>query len=220
MKAGNARYIDVKDLPHEIGLFPLDGVLLLPSGYLPLNVFEPRYLELVEDAMRGNRLIGIIQPVPDSGNIEKPDLYKKGCIGRITSYAETSDGRLMIGLQGVCRFKLEKEILNDKPYRIAKISIVADDLKEQDSSNQINREELLNTFKKFLEAHEMEADWDSILQAPTESLVNALSIIAPFGTAEKQVLLEAPDIRARAATLIALTERSLMEHNGDGKPLN
>lgn len=220
MKAGNAHYIDIKDLPHEIGLFPLDGVLLLPSGYLPLNVFEPRYLELVEDAMRGNRLIGIIQPVPDSGNIEKPDLYKKGCIGRITSYAETSDGRLMIGLQGVCRFKLEKEILNDKPYRIAKISIVADDLKEQDSSNQINREELLNTFEKFLEAHEMEADWDSILQAPTESLVNALSIIAPFGTAEKQALLEAPDIRARAATLIALTERSLMEHSGDGKPLN
>lgn len=220
MKAGNAHYIDINDLPHEIGLFPLDGVLLLPNGYLPLNVFEPRYLELVEDAMRSNRLIGIIQPVPESENADKPDLYKKGCIGRITSYAETGDGRLMIGLQGVCRFRLEKEIASDKPYRIAKISIVGDDLKEQDSSDKINREELLNTFEKFLEAHEMEADWDSILQAPTESLVNALSIIAPFGTAEKQALLEAPDIGARAATLIALTERSLMEHDGDRQPLN
>lgn len=220
MKAGNAHYINVKDLPHEIGLFPLDGVLLLPNGYLPLNVFEPRYLELVEDAMRGNRLIGIIQPVPDSKDADKPDLYKKGCIGRITSYAETGDGRLMIGLQGVCRFKLESEVLTDKPYRIAKISVAADDLKERDLSDKINREELLNTFEKFLEAHEMEADWDSILQAPTESLVNALSIIAPFGTAEKQALLEAPDIVERAATLIALTERSLMEHDGEGKPLN
>ena len=221
MKAGNAHYIQVKDLPDEIGLFPLEGVLLLPNGYLPLNVFEPRYLELVEDAIKGNRLIGIIQPEPESNNAEKPELYKTGCIGRITSFAETGDGRLMIGLQGVCRFKLQKEITSDKPYRIAKISVDESDLVEQpDAGDKINREELLDTFEKFLDAHEMEADWDSIMQAPTESLVNALAIMAPFGTAEKQALLEAPDIVARAATLVALTERSLMEHSGDDKPLN
>lgn len=220
MKAGNAHYIHDRDLPAEIGLFPLDGVLLLPNGYLPLNVFEPRYLELVEDVMRGNRLIGIIQPVFEIQNSKLPELYKTGCIGRITSYNETGDGHLMIGLQGVCRFNLDREITSDKPYRIARIKSDVDDLSEKDDSEKVNREELLNTFEHFLEVHEMEADWDSIMQAPTESLVNALSIIAPFGTAEKQALLEAPDIIARAETLIALTERCLMEHDSSERPLN
>lgn len=219
-KAGNAHYIHASDLPNEIGLFPLDGVLLLPSGYLPLNVFEPRYLELIEHAMKGHRLIGIIQPVFEFPDIDFPELYKTGCIGRITSYNETGDGRLMIGLQGICRFKVDSEVKTSEPYRIARIKIDVDDLNETDDSEKVNRQELLDTFEHFLEVHELEADWDSIIQAPTESLVNALSIIAPFGTAEKQALLEAPDIVARAETLIALTERSLMEHESNDKPLN
>lgn len=218
MKAGNAHYNHLGDLPKYVALFPLEGVLLLPGGYLPLNVFEPRYLEMIEDTMQGNRILGIIQPLPTIMNDKKPQLYKTGCLGRITSYSETGDGRIMIGLQGICRFTFLTENLTDKPYRIAKVQPEEDDLVERNDESKVDREGLLDTFENFLEAHEMEADWDSIMQAPTETLVNALSIIAPFGTAEKQALLEAPDIGTRAQTLIALTERSLMTRDDSEKP--
>lgn len=218
MKAGNAHYTGSQDLPDQVALFPLEGVLLLPGGYLPLNVFEPRYLEMIEDAMGGNRLIGIIQPL--SGDEPKPELYKIGCLGRISSYSETGDGRIMIGLQGICRFSLTGELATQTPYRIATIKPDPSDLVEPEDFDLVDREDLLNTFEEFLDANEMEADWDSIMQAPTQTLVNALSIVAPFGPAEKQALLEAPDIATRAETLIALTERSLMMQTGDDTVLN
>lgn len=218
MKAGNAHYTKLTDLPGEVALFPLEGVLLLPNGYLPLNVFEERYLEMVEDTMKGNRIIGIIQPHPEAQTDKKPELFKIGCLGRITNYSETGDGRLTIGLQGICRFTFVEECATDKPYRIAKIHPFEKDLVAQKDDGRVDRESLLNTFESFLEAHEMEADWGSIMQAPTTTLVNALSIVAPFGIAEKQALLEAEDTFTRAQTLIALTERALMFADNEEKP--
>ncbi|EJF89358.1 LON peptidase substrate-binding domain-containing protein [Bartonella tamiae] len=221
MKSGNAHYNSVTDLPEEIALFPLEGVVLLPGGYLPLTVFEPRYLEMVEDVMSHNKLIGIIQPLEENTiDEQKPQLFATGCIGRITTYSENGDGRLLIGLQGVCRFQLLKERDTQKSYRIAKILPEIYDLFDRENGDDINREELLSTFEEFLHANQLDADWDSITEAPTQTLVNALSIIAPFGAAEKQALLEAPDVKTRAQTLIALTERSLMVQNGDDIALN
>jgi len=214
MKAGNAKYISATDLPERIAIFPLQSVLILPGGYLSLNVFEPRYLQLVEDAIAGNRLIGIIQILPEQKSKTLPDLYVMGCIARIVSFSETGDGRLAISLQGVCRFKRIGEITTTKPYRVLKIAPQLNDLLESEDKDNSYRETLLTAFSDYLEAHELEADWESIVQASSETLVNALSISAPFGTAEKQALLEAPDLKSRAEILIALAERSILAQDG------
>lgn len=214
MQAGNSKYISATDLPDHIAIFPLPSVLILPGGYLSLNVFESRYLELVEDAIAGNRLIGIIQLLPEQRNKSLPDLYLMGCIARIVSFSETGDGSLAISLQGICRFKRIEEITTTKPYRLLKIAPQLNDLNDSRDQDNSYRETLLNAFSDYLEAHELEADWESIVQASSETLVNALSISAPFGTAEKQALLEAPNIKARAEILIALAERSILAQDG------
>ncbi|WP_336294581.1 LON peptidase substrate-binding domain-containing protein [Bartonella sp. CB169] len=220
MKAGNIHYNCENDLPKQIALFPLEGALLLPGSFLSLNIFEPEALEMVENVMVSNRLLGIIQPLSSGTERFSTQLYKIGCIGRITNYNETGNGQLFIILQGVCRFTLEQELMNTKSYRTALIRSNTKDLQEPDIAESINRESLLNIVEKYLAIHEMEYNWNSIIQAPTPLLVNAFSTLIPFTPAEKQALLEAPDIGSRAQTLLALTERSLMKQTGADYRLN
>ncbi|WP_208436467.1 LON peptidase substrate-binding domain-containing protein, partial [Bartonella vinsonii] len=160
-------------------------------------------LEMVENVMISNRLLGIIQPLSSNTDRFTSPLYKIGCIGRITNYNETGNGQLFIILQGVCRFTLEQELVNAKPYRTALIRSNIEDLQEPDMVENINRENLLNIVEQYLVIHEIEYNWSSIIQAPTPLLVNAFSALIPFTPEEKQALLEAPDIGNRAQTLLA-----------------
>ena len=210
------------EVPNVVPVFPLPGALLLPRGELPLNIFEPRYLAMVEAALKGDRVIGMVQPRPDEEEAEAPHLSDVGCLGRLTAFQETGDGRYLITLTGVCRFRIAEEIAADTPYRQCRISIAefADDLTPQAGEEGVDRSRLLDMFRKYLDANGLETDWDSIDRASTETLVNALSMMSPYGTREKQALLEAPDLSTRAEVLIAVTEMALArDGGGDGSTL-
>jgi len=200
-------YHSVDDLPKTLGVFPLTGVLLLPRGQLPLNVFEPRYLALVDAAMSGNRLIGLIQPQDHEDKMLKPQLTAIGCAGRVTSYRETEDNRYLITLTGICRFKVESELAATTPFRQVQSDFApfAGDLVTADDSH-FPRERLLAALKDYLSKRDLKADWRSVMSAPAEILVNALAMLCPFEPAEKQALLEAPDWERRVSTLVALLE--------------
>jgi uncharacterized protein len=205
-------------------VFPLSGALLLPGAQLPLNIFEPRYLAMLDDAMSSNRLIGVIQPAlvdTKTGKGPVEDLCRVGCLGRITSFAETGDGRYVITLGGVCRFRLREELeQGHKPYRICRISAFLGDLQTGDQgAEEVDREALLKSFKAYLEANDLEADWSSVERASTESLVNSLSMMSPYGPAEKQALLEADNLKLRAETLIAITEIALARNSDEYGPV-
>jgi Lon protease-like protein len=199
------------DLPQKLPVFPLPGALLLPRADLPLNIFEPRYLEMVSNALSGERMIGIIQPKDDSDTAERPELMKVGCAGRITSYAETPDGRMLVTLTGVSRFSIKSELTVDTAYRqvVANFKPFAIDLVMDLGAAEVNRPALLTAFKDYLTANNMSADWSEINAASTEVLVNTLSLLAPYPASEKQALLEAPDLKTRADVLVALTEMAL-----------
>jgi uncharacterized protein len=205
MQVGNARYLKPADLPDSVPVFPLAGALLLPGGQLPLNIFEPRYLSMFDDAMSGNRLIGMVQPALTQP-ADTPHLSQVGCLGRITSFAETGDGRYIVSLTGICRFRLIQEASGPQPYRTFRIVPFVADLKSRDEEDAVNRAALLAAFKAYLEANKLEADWDSVERASNMTLVNSLAMMAPFEPAEKQALLEAPDLKTRAETFIAITE--------------
>lgn len=211
MKAGNHIYNSAGDIADIIPVFPLEGALLLPGSQLPLNLFESRYLEMIDHALASGRLIGMIQPQfsGDVGQKDKPNLCKTGCVGRITSYSETGDGRYVITLHGVARFTVLEELDVKTSFRQCKILPFEDDLAPATSAKDVDRAELLGALTLFLKANELEADWDDINGADNETLVNALSVMAPYGAAEKQALLEAPDLPSRAATLVAITELAL-----------
>lgn len=201
------RYVSPADLPDTIAIFPLAGALLLPRGQLPLNIFEPRYLAMVDDAMRGSRLIGMVQPRGAEASGQRVPIYDVGCVGRITSYSETDDARFLITLSGLCRYRIESELSTVTPYRQTRVHYedFRDDLTASGPAlPEGGREQLLSVLRDYLAAQEMRADWDSIERAPTEQLVNALATICPFEVSEKQALLEAPTLEARAETLIAL----------------
>jgi Lon protease-like protein len=211
VQAGNAHYRTAADLPDQAPLFPLEAALLLPGGRMPLNIFEPRYLEMIDAALAGSRLIGMVQPSLD-GKLNRdgePALCEVGCLGRITSFGETGDGRYVIALQGVCRFRLRGELAAATPFRRGEITVFAADLEEGQGGEEVDRAALLAVFRAYLEANELEADWNSVSRAENAMLVNALSMMAPYGPAEKQALLEAPDLKTRAETLIAITEMAL-----------
>ena len=204
-----------------IPLFPLAGALLLPAGDMPLNIFEPRYLAMVEDAMKGDRMIGMIQPRFDGNDVtdesgENSDLCDVGCLGRITAFQETGDGRIIVNLSGISRFRVMEELEGVNGYRRARVAGFAVDLADStEAASAVDRDALLRTFRQFLEVNDMEADWDGVREADTETLVNTLSMMSPYGPAEKQALLEAVDLKTRAETLIAITEISLAREVGD-----
>jgi uncharacterized protein len=204
-------YNKPSDLPETLPVFPLAGALLLPRADLPLNIFEQRYLEMFSDAMSGDRVIGMIQPQEDTETGESSKLMKIGCAGRITSYTETPDGRMLITLTGVSRFSVSKELNTATPYRQVKANFkpYAVDLVMDKGASEVNRPALMTAFKDYLNANNMSADWTEINAASTEVLVNTLSLLAPYPANEKQALLEAPDLKTRAEVLVALTEMAL-----------
>jgi Lon protease-like protein len=218
----NAEYRGPADLPKVIPVFPLPGALLLPRGQMPLNIFEPRYLQMVDDAFRdGHRLIGMIQPdVTHSQSSERPILFKVGCVGRITQLAESGDGRYILELTGVARFKVQEEKTVLTPYRQCSVDFSAfvDDFTARKGEDQVNRKALLEALTQFLKANQLKVDWEGIESAPNEALVNALAMMSPYGPAEKQALLEAPDLKTRAEILIAVTEMDLAKKQTTGDP--
>ena len=210
-------YNTLADLPETLDIFPLTGVLLLPRGQLPLNVFEPRYLALVDAALSGTRLIGMIQPTQSEDKVLKPALADIGCAGRITGFRENEDGRYLITLTGICRFRVSEEFSTDAPYRQIRpdFSPFLEDLMPIDESG-FPRDHMIAALKDYLSNRDLKADWKSVMGAPPETLVNALAMLCPFEPAEKQALLEAPDWDARVDTLIALLEMTSAGPQGPG----
>jgi uncharacterized protein len=217
----NAIYRGPADLPETIPVFPLTGALLLPRGQMPLNIFEPRYLEMVDDSLRdGHRLIGMIQPdAAHPGSEEQPTLYRVGCIGRITQLAETGDGRYLLQLTGIARFRIEEELKVSTAYRQCRVTYMPfrDDFVARKGEEAVDRKALLAALGEFLKANDLKADWEGIENAPNEALVNALAMMSPFDAAEKQAMLEAPDLKTRAEILIAATEIELAKRSTEGE---
>jgi uncharacterized protein len=216
----NAEYRNPGDLADVIPVFPLPGALLLPRGQMPLNIFEPRYVAMIDDALRsGLRLIGMIQPdTAHPGPESKPNLYKVGCVGRITQIAETGDGRYLLQLTGIARFRIDQELSVTTPYRQCRVTYTPyiDDFTARKGEDEVDRKNLLRSLSDFLKANDLKADWEGIENAPNEALVNALAMMSPYGTAEKQALLEAPDLKTRAEILVAVTEIELAKKTTGG----
>ena len=218
----NAEYRGPAELPEVIAVFPLAGALLLPRGQMPLNIFEPRYLAMIDDAFRdGHRLIGMIQPDgAHSQSEDKPTLFKVGCVGRITQLAESGDGRYVLELTGVSRFRVVEELTVLTAYRQCRVDYFPfiDDFTARKGEEAVNREALLGALTEFLKSNNLSVDWEGVENAPNEALVNALAMMSPYGPAEKQALLEAPDLKTRAEILIAVTEMDLAKKRTSGDP--
>ena len=199
------------NLPTKIPIFPLPNALLLPSGQLPLNIFEPRYLAMVDDALgHPDRLIGMVQPME-----EQNSLFGIGCAGRIGYFQETDDGRYMIALNGVCRFRLGGHEQTEPGYRLADVSWdeFAADL--QDPLEGIaDRDRMFTIMRRYFAARGFDADWDQIERSEDEQILNTLAMVCPFEVAEKQALLEADGMGRRADLLIAMMEMALHEDDG------
>ncbi|XDZ65674.1 LON peptidase substrate-binding domain-containing protein [Alphaproteobacteria bacterium LSUCC0684] len=205
---------DLQDLPETIPVFPLNGALLLPGGRLPLNIFEPRYLNMISDVLTSpTRLMGMIQSTTSTGQNEvAPSLFSIGCVGRLSSFEETTDGRYLISLDGVIRFRVESEIDMKDGYRRLKVdySTFTDDLLVQD--NSINREKLLKALRRFFDLKGFTADWEAIKVCESEKLVTTLSMICPLEVSDKQALLEAPTTFERAEILTTMLEMQVSSH--------
>lgn len=216
-----SRYRQAADLPQMVPVFPIDGALLLPGGDLPLQIFEPRYLNLIDDVMAGDRVLGMVQTRP-GGDRERPGLARVGCAGRITSYAETSDGCYLITLTGVCRFETGEELPFRLPYRQVRAVYqpFAADLDETENAQApaAARSRFAKALKRYLNHRELDIDWETASTAPLEALVNSLAMGLPFDPAEKQALLEAPDLAGRFETLSTLLEIDAMDQGDDEGP--
>jgi hypothetical protein len=199
------------DLPDVIPIFPLPGALLLPRARLPLHLFEPRYLAMLEDALKTpQRLIGMIQPNKVPGR-EGPGLFSIGCAGRITQFSETEDGRYMITLGGMSRFRVIEEVEGFTPYRRARVSWAGfeQDLGDEEHDAGFDRPEFLKGLAQFFEAQDLQTDWDSLKEADDELLINSLSMLLGFEPEDKQALLEAPSLSTRRETLVTLIQFAL-----------
>ena len=213
-------YLSISGLPLKISIFPLTGAVLFPKTQLPLNIFEPRYVQMIDEALSSpDRIIGMIQP-----NIIKSDkgttlLKKVGCVGRISSFNETGDGRYLVTLNGLNRFEIDEELTTTTPYRqiICNYKNFPQDLNKDEVSN-IDRENLLKLIKKYLEQKNLLIDWEIIEQSPTEQLINYSGVLVPFGPEEKQLLLETNTLFDRCKTLEALFES--YQYQGDQDPSN
>jgi hypothetical protein len=207
----------LENLPRILPIFPLSGVLLLPQGKLPLTIFEPRYLALVEDALAWGRLFGMIQPSALSSGPQEPPVFETGCAGRISAFAETDDGRLLITLTGVCRFRIAEEVEAPRGYRrvSANWAPYAADL-DENPEIIVNRGRLLTVLKPYLKLHNMDLNWKALEAASDLALTVSLAMACPFEPREKQALLESADPTERAETLIALMEMAVAD-GSDGK---
>ena len=218
-----------EQLPETLPIFPLSGVLLLPGGKLPLNIFEPRYLAMIFDSLAGHRLVGMVQPMQPGGFAGdgmpepdgKPKVHRVGCAGRITSFSETDDGRLLLALSGVCRFEIGRELeLAHGGYRRVS-SIFApyrDDLERPDQPVELDRERLMAALAAFFRSRNLSTDWEAVKKAADHNLVTSLSMVLPFGPAEKQALLEAEDSSARAKLLVAFLEMGAFGQPPESSP--
>jgi len=218
----NTAYKGPGALPEVLPVFPLPGALLLPRGQMPLNIFEPRYLAMIDDALRsGDRLIGMIQPDPahPGPDESKPNLFQVGCVGRMTQFAESGDGRYLIQLTGIARFRIEDELAVATPYRQCRVTYqpFVDDFTARKGEDAVDRKALLRALSAFLKANNLKADWEGIENAPNEALVNALAMMSPYDPAEKQAMLEAPDLKTRAEILVAVTEIELAKSKTPGE---
>jgi Lon protease-like protein len=203
----NKVYESPADMPAEIPLFPLEGALLLPRRPIQLTVFEPRYLDMLDEAISGERLIAMIQPKEPETAPKPPALYPVGCAGRIVQFAEIGDGRCFVTLMGIARFRLTSQSPEDKPYRIGvpDYAPFAEDFREGADQEAVDRDGLLATLRKYAEAHDIKVAWNDVKSSSNEALVNGLSMMSPCGPREKQALLEAPDLKSRADMLVAIT---------------
>ena len=202
------------DLPTEFPVFPLAGALLLPRGRLPLNIFERRYLAMIEDSLGAGRMFGMIQPDPHRPESESgPGLYRVGCLGRLSSFSETDDGRYLITLAGLIRFAVAGELALVRGYRRVRVdfSPYLTDLEITPGLVGIERETLLTALRGYFTQRNFEANWDAVRRMPDDALVTTLAMICPFEPAEKQALLEAATDADRAATLLALLQMGAAE---------
>jgi Lon protease-like protein len=204
-------HIKEQDLPSVLPIFPLTGVLLLPRAQLPLNIFEPRYLAMTDDALGQRRYIGMVQPqeAENELSLENPPVYEHGCVGRISTFSESGDGRYFITLAGVCRFQITEELKTKKNYRSTKVNyrpFVAD-LIQNDMSLPL-RDQRLKTIHSYFALKNIDADWHSVEGSPDEALINSLSMMCPFAPSEKQALLECSGLQERSALLLSLMEMS------------
>jgi uncharacterized protein len=221
------RYRKPDDLPPLIPVFPLQGCILLPRSGLPLNIFEPRYLAMFNDALADHRVIGIVQPGVPAEEGESPQgkscaLRQIGCAGRITSFTETDDGRILITLTGVARFNVLGEQTSLRPYRLCEVSYApyANDFIKGHGQDAVDWERLLRILRQYLDARKLSADWQSIERSPAELLVNTLAMISPYGPEEKQALLEAPELKERSEVLMTLAQMDLARpEDGSGSSL-
>ena len=211
------------DLPTTIPVFPLSGALLLPMGQLPLNIFEPRYLKMVDDALRGERVIGMVQPreqerqAPD----DAPPVYDIGCAGRLTGWQEVEDGRCLITLTGIKRFHVAEELARTTPYRLFRVSYdgFEDDF-QPEPADTANRTEFLSLIRQYVDLQDYNVYWDMIENTDTETLIHASATLAPWAPSEKQALLEARSVNDRYDVLIALYRMAIAQATGPGGAVN
>jgi len=212
----------IEDLPRSVPLFPLSGALLLPFAHRPLNIFEPRYIDMVDVALRGDRLIGLIQP--EDSSEESPrgraPLRSVGCLGRLTHFEENGDSRYFIILEGVCRFELKSELTVTTPYRqgIVDARRFASDFEHGFGAEQVDRTRFVKMMHDYAEFADIDMNWEEIDKTPIADLVNFCCMVSPYGAAEKQALLEAESLENRAETLIAMAEYE-MARGGTGVSL-
>jgi Lon protease-like protein len=205
------------DLPDTIAVFPLPGALLLPRTRLPLHIFEPRYLAMLDDALKTDtRLIGMIQP-----NMlrDKKGLHRIGCAGRVTQFSETEDGRYMITLSGVSRFRVQHEVEGFTPYRRCAVDWTGfgRDTGGTETDAAFDRHAFLRLLDRYFSAQELSADWETLREADDELLINSLSMLLEFAPEDKQALLEAPSLATRRETLVTLIEYALRGGSGEGE---
>ncbi len=208
----NRTFARAADLPQTLPLFPVAGALLLPRRPIQLTVFEPRYLSLLDDALSGERMIGMIQPKAGDGAVgSNPELCDIGCLGRVVQYAEIGDGRCFLSLMGVTRFRIAEELTTLTPYRIVRADYApfAQDFVEGAGEAEVDREALLKALRDFAKANDLKIDWKDIREASNETLVNSLAIMSPYGAREKQAMLEAADLKSRAEMLVAIAQIDL-----------
>ncbi len=210
-------YSRIEDLPDELSIFPLPGVLLLPRGRLPLNIFERRYLAMFDDALAGSRMIGMIQPTDPAMTEPSPAVFGIGCAGRITSFQESGDGRYLVALDGVARFRVVKELPLHRGYRrvSADWSPYAADLSEE--SCDMDRHRVTDLLQTYFRQRGLSANWDAINQTPDERLVTSLAMICPFEPSEKQALLEASCLSERSKLMMTLLEIAVADHQSDDR---